>query len=164
MFPSVPPGECYCKTGQNYFHIIPDSSLTIILSLGTILPTQPKSIIRELYSLQPLKMSLMVGKCINWWLYDGMVPSVKVNRNTIQVFWDVMLHQLVNSDWHFQRFSGSRSTQSSFEVLVIIYQPTWCNVPKDLNRQQHHCDNLDLASTETHSQRVLANVTTGCYW
>jgi len=101
-FPTVPLGEHYCGIGQNSFHIIPNSSLTIILSLGTILPTQPKSIIRQMnYSLQPLKTSLMVGKHINWRLYDGTVPSVKVNRNTTpQVFWDVMLHQLVNSDWH----------------------------------------------------------------
>jgi hypothetical protein len=113
-FPSLSSGEYYCKTGPNYFHIIPNSSISIILSLGTISPTQPKSINRQLkYSLQPFKMSLMVGKHINWWLYDGTVPSVKVKRNTTtQVFWDVTLHQLVNSNWHFQRFSGSRSTQT----------------------------------------------------
>jgi len=53
---------------------------------------------------------------------------------------------------------------SCFEILVIIYQSTWCNIPKDLNRQQHHWDSVDPAFTGTHSQRVLANVTTGCYW
>lgn len=30
----------------------------------------------------------------------------------------------------------------SFKTLVIIYQLTWCNIPKDLNLQQRFCENL----------------------
>lgn len=40
---------------------------------------------------------------------------------------------------------------SSFETLVIIFQSTWCNIPKDLILQQHHCEGLNLALKETHS-------------
>lgn len=153
MFPSVPPGEYYCKTDHNYFNNIPKHHSQSSYHWATILPTQPKSIIRQFkYGLQPLQMSLTVGKHINWWLHDGMVPSVRVNGNTtIQVFWDVKLHQLVNSGWHFQRSSLSRSINPLKYWYIIIYQSTWCDIPKDLNRKQHHCDNLHLALIESHS-------------
>lgn len=29
-----------------------------------------------------------------------------------------------------------------FETSVTIYQPTWSNIPEDLNRQQQRCENL----------------------
>jgi hypothetical protein len=43
----------------------------------------------------------------------------------IQVYWNVMLHQLVSSHWHFQGTVLPTTTQQS----------TWCNISQDLNHR-----------------------------
>jgi len=30
------------------------------------------------------------------------------------------------------------------ETSVTAYQSTWCNIPEDLQHQQHQCENLSL--------------------
>jgi hypothetical protein len=43
----------------------------------------------------------------------------------IQVYWNVMLHQMVSSHWHFQ----------GTVLPITTQQSTWCNISQDFNLQ-----------------------------
>jgi hypothetical protein len=69
----------------------------------------------ELYSHFPLATPVINTYVVNWY------PPVQL------LFFDCLVLK--------------KKALWSFKTLVTIYQLMWCNIPKDLNLQQHFCEN-----------------------
>ena len=84
---------------------------------------------------------------LQWKVEDmilGKVPSLIPNWISVcQVFWEVGLLWPPNNYRCFDECSKSATS-------LNVYQPTWCNIPEDLNLHQHCCEKF-----KSHNWRVI---------